>query len=355
MDVELITDPEALPDLKPQWDDLLSRCGHVTPFMTHEWLMTWWKHFGRTGTLRIVCVRDDGRLVGIAPLEQSQITVRGLPLFRCLNFLGGREADYKDFVLDHDRRWETVETILRFCQEEIPGWQLLICRGLHQCSPNNYLLPVLAGSLGLSHVADAAAVCPYVPLQGEGSDTWSEYRKRGAVREYRRKWGKLQQEHSGRIELAEGEAAIEEFLRLHRLAWGDRGGSQAINTNRLREFHLDLGRADRGNGRVVVALLYAHDQAVAARYHYPLGKIAYEYLTGFDPEWRSLSPGAVLTVGILDLLASRGFEEMDLMRGAEKYKFLFTKVARISRTHVVAKSKALVKRYRLVQAASRSD
>jgi len=63
------------------------------------------------------------------------------------------------------------------------------------------------------------------------------------IREYLRKWGKLQREHDARLELVQGEEAIEGFLRLHELAWGSRGGSRAITTPALREFHRDLGRA----------------------------------------------------------------------------------------------------------------
>jgi len=151
MDAELITNPEALAALGPEWDDLLSRCSHVTPFLTPEWVTTWWKHFGRPGALRVVCVRDEGKLVGLAPLEQSRIAVRGVPLFRCLSVIGGQEADYKGFVLDHERRWEAAEALVQFCREEIPGWDLLLTRGLLQDSAANYLLPVICNKLGLSH------------------------------------------------------------------------------------------------------------------------------------------------------------------------------------------------------------
>jgi CelD/BcsL family acetyltransferase involved in cellulose biosynthesis len=353
MDVELITNPEALPALRPQWEDLLSRCAHVTPFMSYEWITTWWKHFGRPGALRVVCAWDQGELVGIAPMEESRLSVRGVPLFRCLSLLGGHEADYKDFLLAHDTRWQALEALLRFCQEEIGGWQLLITRGLHQNSPTNYLLPVISARLGLSHRAWAGAVCPYVPLRGEGGDTWAEYRKRGVVREYLRKAGKLQREQDARLEVAQGEEAIEEFLRLHELGWGERGGSRAITTPALREFHLDLGRAEGKNHELLVAMLYVQERAIAARYYYVLGTAAYEYLTGFDPEWKALSPGVVLLVGTLDLLKSRGYDEVDLLRGDEAYKFHFTQVARSTIGQVVAKSPAMLRRYLLAEAWSR--
>lgn len=356
MDLELITEPQALAALKPEWEDLLARCSHATPFATHEWVSTWWKHFGRPGALRVVCARDEGRLVGIAPLCASRLRVRGLPLFRCLEVIGGQESDYKDFLLDHERRWQAMDALLRFCREEIGGWHLLIMRGVHQESPSNYLLPVLAGRLGLAHAAVAGAVCPYLPLRGNGSDVWAEYRKRGVVREYVRKRNKLFGEEEGAIRFrtgAEAVPAMEEFLRLHRLAWTDRGGSRAIGSAKLADFHRDLAQEFSENNRLLIGVLEARAEPVAVRYYHAFGRRVFEYLTGFDPKHGKWSPGAVLTLAVADHLTERGFEELDFMRGAEPYKFNFTKLARTTATHVVARSAALLRRYLLVEALSR--
>jgi len=104
---------------------------------------------------------------------------------------------------------------------------------------------------------------------------------------------------------------------------------------------------------VMVALLYVQERAIAARYYYSVGTVAYEYLTGFDPEWKALSPGVVLLAGTLDLLESRGYDEVDLMRGDEAYKFHFTRVARTTRGHAAAKSASILRRYALAEAFSR--
>ena len=358
MDLELITDPQALAALKPEWEDLLARCSHATPFATHEWVTTWWKHFGRRGALRVVCARDAGRLVGIAPLCASPLRVRGLPFFRCLEVIGGQESDYKDFLLDHERRWEATEALLRFCREEIGGWHLLIMRGVHQESPSNYLLPVLGGRLGLAHGAMGGAVCPYLPLAGSGPDVWAEYRRRGVVREYVRKRNRLLREQEAAIRFCSGTEtvpAMEEFLRLHRLAWRGRGGSRAITSAKLEDFHRDLAQAYSGTDRLLVPVLEAGAQSVAVRYYHVLERRVFEYLTGFDPKHRKSSPGAVLTMAVADHLTEQGFEELDFMRGDEPYKFNFTRLARTTATHVVARSRSLLRRYLLVEALSASS
>jgi CelD/BcsL family acetyltransferase involved in cellulose biosynthesis len=356
MDVELITDPEALPDLKPQWDDLLSRCGHVTPFMTYEWLTTWWKHFGRPGALRVVCARDGDRLVGMAPLERSRITVRGLPLFRCLSIIGGKEADYKGMPLDRERRWEAAEAILQLCVDGIPGWDLLLTRGLHQDSPTNYLLPVICSKLKLSHRAWSGAVCPYVPLQGSGPDTWSAYRRRGIISTFLRARNRLQQRLGATTYIRDGPDAVgamEEFLRLHEAGWRDRGGSQAIPGGKWWALHRDMAAACRDSRLVKIALLETSEGAIAAEYLLVWGPRAHVYLGGVDPAYRKMSPGSVIRLQVMDEFAKQGYDEVDIMRGDEAYKFYFTKVARTTIAHAVAKSAATMRRYQLLETLSR--
>ena len=356
MDVELIDNPEALPALRSDWTDLLARSSHVTPYMSHEWVTTWWRHFGRPGTLRVVCARDQGELVGIAPLEQTRITVRGLPLLRCLSIIGGKEADYKGLPLDHARRWEAGAALVRFCREEIPGWDLLLTRGLHQDSPVNYLLPVIAAQLNLSHRAWAGAVCPYVPLPGEGPDSWPEYRRRGIIKTFLRARNRLTEKHGAVTRVYEGPeavAALPEFLRLHAAGWQDRGGSQAIPGEKWESLHLDLARACQDTGMVKVALLETPEGALAAEYLLAWGPRVHVYLGGVDPAWRKMSPGSVIRLQMIDEFAARGYDEYDIMRGEEAYKFNFTQVARTTVGHVLAKSPALLRRYELLEAFGR--
>jgi CelD/BcsL family acetyltransferase involved in cellulose biosynthesis len=357
MDVELITNPEALPALRPAWDDLLARCSHVTPFMSYEWVTTWWKHFGRPGALRVACVRDQGELIGIAPLQQGRITVRGVPLLRCLSVLGGKEADYKGMPLDHARRWEAAEGLLQFCQEEIPGWDLLLSRGLHQDSPTNYLLPVVSAKLGLSHRAWAGAVCPYVPLQGSGPDSWPQYRRRGIIKTFLRARNRLQQKYGAVTRMYEGHDAVgamREFLRLHEAGWQDRGGSQAIPGEKWRALHLDLALACQENHMVRIALLETPEGAIAAEYMLAWGPRVHVYLGGLDPSYRKLSPGSVIRLEMMDEFAEHGYDEFDIMRGEEAYKFYFTQVARTTVGHAVARSAAILRRYELMEAFSRA-
>src|SRR3954466_11916365 len=90
---ETIDDMEALAALSPEWWDLWRRVG-ATPFQSPAWLVPWWRHF-HPGTLFCVTVRDEGRLVGVAPcyVEDGAWGRRILPL-------GISLSDYLDVLLD---------------------------------------------------------------------------------------------------------------------------------------------------------------------------------------------------------------------------------------------------------------
>jgi hypothetical protein len=79
-----------------EWEALRSRSRASTPFQSHAWLYSWWQSYGLPGRLRIVLVRDGGRLVAAAPL---MLLYRPLPT---LVTLGGRISDYQDVLIDDD-------------------------------------------------------------------------------------------------------------------------------------------------------------------------------------------------------------------------------------------------------------
>jgi CelD/BcsL family acetyltransferase involved in cellulose biosynthesis len=60
---------EETSNLSKEWDDLFRRCSFSNPFVSYDWLSTWWRHFGADKELRIVTVRvETKQLVAIVPL-----------------------------------------------------------------------------------------------------------------------------------------------------------------------------------------------------------------------------------------------------------------------------------------------
>ena len=83
--------------LKDRWNDLLPRSGN-TIFSTWEWISTWWRHFGKEKSLRILVAEEKDAIVSIAPLMLSKNNLRHFGKIRKIEFIGGWDSDYNDFI-----------------------------------------------------------------------------------------------------------------------------------------------------------------------------------------------------------------------------------------------------------------
>src|SRR3569832_1655332 len=98
IDLEAVTTVEALEALCPEWSALLERDPHATPFQSPEWLLPWWKHFGR-GALWTLALRRKGAVVGLAPFYIDTMPEENL---RVLSWIGAGITDYLDLIVDPD-------------------------------------------------------------------------------------------------------------------------------------------------------------------------------------------------------------------------------------------------------------
>ena len=77
MEVEVIDQLAKLPPLQEEWDRLNQCAADSSPFSTYKWITTWAECYLGRHEPRIVIVRKDGRLVGVAPFYlTSQFGIR---------------------------------------------------------------------------------------------------------------------------------------------------------------------------------------------------------------------------------------------------------------------------------------
>ncbi len=98
---ELLTTWEQVCAAGPEWQSLMPRATAASPYMTWEWMASWYETYGEPGRTMCLVVRDeDGSAVGIAPLHLSGTRDPSLDR-RDIGFAGtfGRaRASYHEFV-----------------------------------------------------------------------------------------------------------------------------------------------------------------------------------------------------------------------------------------------------------------
>jgi CelD/BcsL family acetyltransferase involved in cellulose biosynthesis len=75
--VEVVSDYAALLKLRSQWDELMEQAGIDHPFLSHEWVCTWWECFGAGKRLHVLLVKAGEKVVAIAPLMRSRKRMYG--------------------------------------------------------------------------------------------------------------------------------------------------------------------------------------------------------------------------------------------------------------------------------------
>lgn len=331
--IECIDDVWGFTALRPQWNELLRSSAAESPFLTWEWLHTWWKHLRGTATLRLLAVRANGELIAVAPLRMSHgaVSLFSRSWFSQLEFLGTGPAgsDYLDVIVRRGREAESVRAIARFLRS-----QKLALRLNHV--PNDSLAAQVASQLSAEGWALSIApdgVCPVIRLTGH---TWDSYlatlgsSHRANVRRRLKGLGQRFQMTFERVS-TEGQRrdALAALMTFHTQRFTGRGGSSAFSTPALRAFHDEVTHRALDRGWLRMFVLRLNGAPVAVMYGFWQNRRFYFYQHGFDQEYQQHSVGLALMALTVRAAIEEGVDEFDMLWGVEPYKWLWAHETRL--------------------------
>jgi len=314
--MQLVDRLEQLQALHADWQHLAARCPDATFFGTPDWLLTWWRHFGRRRPLLALADWEQGRLAGLLLLMADRLGPA-----RRLRFLGTGGTDYLDALVEPGREpqfWQRVLEVLA----GLP-WDLADLQQVPAGSPTLEALPPAA-----AHHCWRAEICPQEPCPFLDLPVDWECFRASLGKKMRWNLGyypRLAQRQLG-AEVVDctgerRETAMERLFALHSRRWRRRWLPGAFATARVRAFHRELAAACDQAGTLRLYGLAQDGDLHAILYCYRWGDRVYYYQGGFDPALARYSPGTIL-VGraIADALAT-GARGLDFLRGGESYKY----------------------------------
>jgi CelD/BcsL family acetyltransferase involved in cellulose biosynthesis len=320
--VAVSEDPARLDRIGAEWQALFDAAGAPNPFLSWEWLHEWWRAFGAGRRLRLVEARDEGgALCGILALVRRAGPRPGRRWQLLGNGIGG--ADGLDALVAGARAGEARSALLAAALDA-GGWDLLDLEDLPCGSPSVKLLRGLAALREQRLEVVRRFACPGFAVRGTFAAHLGRLRRRET---YGRRVRWLARQPGFRIEVAppeQAQAAMADFLRLHRLRWEAEGGSYGIPPGRAEAFHLALAPRLAARGWLRLYRLLVGDAALAAVYAIELGRRFYYYQSGYDPAWAARSPGFVLVGRTVEDAYERGLTDYDFLRGEEAYKLDWT-------------------------------
>jgi len=323
MHVQWIRCDEAFRRLAGEWDELLthSACNH--PFMSWTWMHHWWQHYGQDKRLALVTVRENGRLIGLAPLCQD--TEPGRFGTRILRFMGTGKvcSEYLSFMLRNGHELDGSRAIVDFlCEQAVGRWDLLELTEMCTASVMTAAIEQALEDRNETYYCGPGWNYYLVRLSG----SWEEYLKsvsssrRGRVRRMIRRLEK----DGGRFQLVERPEELpkawDHLIRLHQLRWTARDEPGCFTSERFERFHRSLLEPMLAQGRLFLSVLYVGDEAIAANYALRTDGRVYCYQSGLDPAWGKYQPGHALTAFGIREATARGVRTYDLLGGDPQAK-----------------------------------
>lgn len=327
--VTVVTTLDGFDALKDQWNGLQDACANTSLFLSWEWQRLWWRHYSQGRRLHIIAVWQGDRLVGLLPMYVEWYWARGLLPIRkfCLIGSGGDTApDDLDPLIDPEEAMETARLLADAVLSQFRGWDLLSLPDLNPQAPfTRRVLDTLEGQGAWTPKFEGREV-----IRGELPQSWDAYlgtlgsHRRQGLR-YRRR--NFEKEESAEVlycdDLDALDAAFERLADLHRRRWVGRTDQPAFSTETYLNFHRSLMRSLLERGMLRLLELRIDGKTIAMRYGYRIGDIYFDLQSGFDPDYRSYSPGELSIGYAIERSIDEGCKYFDMLRGDYGHKRQF--------------------------------
>lgn len=317
-------------NLRDEWNALLDESVSHVPFLRYDYLETWWEHRGGgewpDAELALVIARQDGRLIGIAPLFFTP-NHEG---HSALLLLGSIEiSDYLDLIVRPDDLTAFIDALIPFLsQAKLPSWQAIDLHNLLDSSPTLAALEAAAQRFGLTYHQEQLQHSPYIPLPGD----WETYlasidkKQRHEIRRKMRRAETAEVPACWYIVTDDDtlETEIEAFLNLMQ----QDEEKAAFLTPAMRQTMHEIIRCAFEEDCLLMAFMEVGGQKAAGYLMFDYLNRVWVYNSGFDRQFMEYSPGWVLLGYLLQWANEQGRTEFDFMRGNEDYKYRFGAVDR---------------------------
>ena len=308
--IDEVTTSAGLEALAPAWHDLWRRAPAATPFHSPAWLLPWWREIGG-GELRVLAARAGDLLVGLLPMYLQHESDKLLPL-------GIAISDYLDGLFEEGCGPEVAGGMLRRLAER-HDWRR--CE-LHPLRPGS---PLLTARVPPGCIDEVLEFEPCLVLEvPPGARDLRDVIPSGMRAKFRQ--AERRAEKAGRVGFETATAAtvaeiLEAFFQLHEARWASRDAPGVLADPAIRHFHRAAAPQLLSEGFLRLQSLRLDERIVAVVYALFAKGCAYYYLSGFDPEFATISPGT-LTVGhTIRQALGEGAREFDFLRGRERFKY----------------------------------
>lgn len=321
---EVITDLSKLDPLEAGWDELA--LANELPLMSPACVSAWWRHLAPAAAEpRMVAIREDGALVGLAPFYVDPVA-RGARLGLRLPGieLGGRLAP----LAAPGRQQAVAAALANALADSTLCPDLVVFEGMPVCAQwANRLRETWPGRARPAYRQYQESGCPTVSLHESSFDAWLNAKSSNFRREMRRLRRQLAaaggETRSSTLDTLRSDVEI--FVRLHRSRWEDRGSSSFEGLGAgLPAVLNDIGETLlQREGRFRLRMIEVEGEPVSAQLFLAAGGRVLYINGGWDERFAKFKPSLLGILAAIEEAFERGDGRLDLGLGEQHYKLRF--------------------------------
>ena len=338
MQVEVIDQLAKLPPLQEEWDRLNQCAADSSPFSSHAWITTWAECYLSRHEPRVVIVRKDGRLVGVAPFYlTSQFGIR------ILRLLGLKEVNGECVnLLIEPGLEEVVGSVLFDTLLDSAGhWDAMSFWGVRSNSALHHLL-FASGSRLLKEtkaITSMLGIAPILRLDG-GWDDFLNSHSRNFRKDHRRHLAACEEYGISVVkesEIKNHHDVVDRLISVESRSWQGISGRPVIGDN--KRFYERIIPKLLACSEADIVWTYKNGTPLSFSLYLIRGERAFLYIGGYDSSFKDLSLGSVADYNAVRNLCDRGISVGDFLTdiGPGSWKKRWTKDYEITLKHVFIK------------------
>lgn len=326
---EVITDYGALCRLQPVWNLLLKAAGIDHPFLSHEWITSWWQCFGTGKSLYIVLIKSRDSILGIMPLMVSREWISGVRVRR-LGSIYNPHTPRSDFIVSANKKvvytafWEHLVSnsglwdVLELCQ--FPEDSIAMAELISHAKKTGYRFGKWR-----------AAASPYLPISGNWDGFLNKLgtNHRSNIKRQIKKLGEIGTPALETINTdVQIDDALAEGFRIEAIAWKGAAGTAIAVQPVLKHFYTIIAKVLAKQRCLRLHFLSVNGRRIAFQYCLLFRNKIFLLKPGYDPEYARYSPSNLLTGLILQDAFRTGITEYDFLGQDDYWKLKWTRRTR---------------------------
>ena len=309
----IIDDIKEFVKIQNEWDKALVDSGADNPFLLSDFIITWWKYYGKNRKLNIFLLSDGKNIIAGMPLF-----FRRQNFFKTLSYIGGPAANTTHFF-SVDKNLNFIEQLFLALSQR-KGWDIAQLDRVLSTNPLLYELenfrPRTFDNIGyVAYDSDSNGI---IDLSDGYDAVQKNLPKR--LRRYLSSCRK-RAEQIGELRLEEAHGALDvrglfDTLKTFSIdSFKKRKARSAFNDSRYGDFFAEILEIFDKKDRLDAHRLLAGKEVLAASFGYRFGGGFKWILTAFNPAFSDLRPGHLLINELVRKAAQRGDAYFDMYYG----------------------------------------